>query len=120
MDQIVFTPAGLLELLMNIEELGEYPISISETSDTSLDLQIGDSSYKIDISKAAVVEVEDEAVEEVDDVNQEVYDDLAESGEADVSDVPIESGPIKELVKTLLLGGMVRLSSKILKEEGRK
>lgn len=120
MDQVVFTPAGLLELLMSIDELSEYAISVSETSNSSLDIHIGDSSYKVDISRATIVAVEDETVEEIDEVNQDVYDDLAESGKADISDTPIESGPIKELLKTLLLGGMVRLSSKIIREGGRR
>ena len=43
------------------------------------------------------------------------YDELAESGEVEVSD-PIESGLVKQLFKTLLIGGMVRFAAKELKK----
>ena len=114
MDELVFTPASLADLLSQIDELKEYDISITQTIGGSVELSIGDSTYTISDDSATEVEVEPEVVDEVNEVNMEAYDELG-NGEFDVSKEPVESGPIKEVLKTLLIGGMVRLAAKTLK-----
>lgn len=108
MDEIVFTPSGLLSFLCEIEELSNKDIDLSET-DSAINITIGENTYSINTSSAEEVEVADECVQEVSDVNEEGYDDL------DISEgEEIEGGIIKELIKTLAIGGMVRLTSSAL------
>lgn len=115
MDSILFTPASLIDLLSKISELSEYEIGISETIDGNLQLTIGDSVYDIDIDQANDIRVEDSVVDQVEEVNQEAYQELDDSIEVQVSDeAPVESGILKEIAKSLLLGGMIRLSKKLL------
>lgn len=106
MNEIVLTPAALLDILQQIDELSEYPISVSEQSN-GIKLSIGDSVYDISTAKAEPVEVPKDVVDTVRDVNDETYDQL---GEAD----DVEAGILKEIVKSLLVGGMVRLTTKLL------
>lgn len=121
MSDIVFTPSGLLELLTQIDELKDVNIGISETVDGDLQLQVGESTYQIDTSDATDVEVDEQVVDTVQDVNVETYEALSESEDIAVSDYEaIESGLIKSLAKTLLLGGLVKLTSKMLKNEVTK
>lgn len=116
MDSILFTPASLLDLLSKIEELKDYNIGLSETIDGKIQLSVGESVYDIDTEEATEIKVDESVVNEVEDVNQEAYEDLGDSESIDleVGDEPIESGILKEIVKSLLLGGMVRLSKKLL------
>lgn len=121
MSDIVFTPSSLLDLLSQIDELKDVNVGLSETADGDIQLQVGDSTYQIDTSNATDVEVEEQVVDTVQDVNIDTYEELGESGDLDVSDYePVESGLIKSLAKTLLLGGLVKLTSKMLKNEVTK
>lgn len=106
MNELVFTPAALLDVLQQISELSEYPISITET-DSVVQLKIGDSEYTINTQDAEVVEVPKTAVQAIKDVNDETYEQL---------DSPdnVEAGLLKEIAKTLLVGGLVRLTTKLL------
>ena len=116
MSNIVFTPASLIDLLSQIDELANYDIGITETLDDKIQLTIGDSTYLIDDAEATEVNVDDAVVEDVEDINVEAYENLDDSIEVAVGDEQIiESGIIKELAKTLLVGGLVRLGSKLLK-----
>jgi len=117
MEEIVFTSSALLELLSQIKEFEEHELGISETLDGKLQLQVDDSFYVLE-SNQADVPVDEETVDVIADINDEVFEDLMdedESGEENLPDEYIESGIIKEALKTLLLGGMIRLSSKLLK-----
>ena len=121
MTDIVITPSGLLDLLSQIDELKDVNIGLTETADGDLQLQVGDSTYQIDTSNATNVEVDEQVVDTIQDVNIDTYEELGESGDVDVSDYePVESGLIKSLAKTLLLGGLVKLTSKMLKNEVTK
>ena len=114
MDSIVFTPASLIDLLSKIEELQDYDIGISETIDGQIQLNIGSSLYIIDTDSSTDVNVDDRVVEQVEDTNLEAYENLDESVEVVVpgeGEEPVESGIIKELAKTLLVGGLVRLTA---------
>ena len=118
MDSIVFTPASLIDLLSQIEELQDYDIGISETLDGGIQLNVGESLYIIDTDNSTDVQVDDTAVEKVDDANLEAYENLDESVDVVLpgeGEEEIEAGLIKALAKTLLVGGLVRLSAKLLK-----
>ena len=109
MAQIVFTPASLLDLLSQIEELGEYNIDVSEFNN-SVEITIGESTYKISPQSAYDVEVDDEVVEDIESINDESYEELG----VDTLE-NIEGGLIGTVVKSLLLRGLIKLSSKLIK-----
>lgn len=113
MDEIVFTPAAVLSLLTQIEELKDYDIGIKDGIAGRLQVTIGNSVYDVDTGSSVEVVVDEEAVADVEDANQDAYSSLSDSGEVELE--PINSGVIKQLAKTLLVGGLVRLTSKLLK-----
>ena len=119
MDELLFTPAAVLELLSNIDELKGVDVGIVETLNNELQITVGSSSYVISADNATTIEVDEDALESVDEANIDTYERLSESGELDV-DIStdgyqnVEGGIIKELAKTLLIGGMVRLTDKLL------
>lgn len=118
MDSIVFTPASLIDLLSQIEELKDHDIGISETIDGGIQLTVGESLYIIDTENTTDIQVADQVVETVEDTNLEAYENLDDSVDVVIpgeGEEPIESGLIKALAKTLLVGGLVRLSAKLLK-----
>ena len=122
MDQIVLTPAALLDLLSQIYELEDKELSLVETADCSLQLQIGDSTYNIKPEKEETVYVEEDVVDDIQTIDSETYEDLGLSDNMEVEHVDdsIEGGIIKEIAKTLLVGGMVRLTNKLLKNKVSK
>ena len=114
--KLVLTPSALLTFLSQIEELdGRDDMSIEETSDT-IELHIGDSSYILMSPETSEVAVDAEAAEEIQEINAEGYqtfnDEIAELS-VDEDDA-VEGGVIKELAKTLLVGGLVRLTKNVL------
>lgn len=115
MDSILFTPASLIDLLSKVDELSDLEIGISETLDGGLQLTVGQSTYMIDTSGAREVNVDDSVVQEVEETNLQTYESLDDSVDVEMSDTPIESGILKELAKSLLLGGLIRLSAKLAK-----
>lgn len=116
MEQLVFTPSAILDLLTQIDELKNVDIGVVETADGQIKLRIGESTYHLDTSTALDIEVEDEIVETVEAVNEDTYMNLDDSGEVEIQDADvIESGILKEAIKSLLLGGMIRLSAKLIK-----
>jgi len=115
MEEIVFTSSALLELLSQIPEFDEHRLAISETLDGNIQLQVDDSYYVLQTNQSDVP-VDEATVDTIAEINDDVYEDLVETeGEDNLPDDYIESGIIKEALKTLLLGGMIRLSSKLLK-----
>ncbi len=121
MNETLFTTSSIIDLLSQIEELQEYEIGIAETPDGSIQLTIGDSVYDIDNETSTEVLVNNDVVEQVDNINKIAYEDLEETGDMQISyddsqeDKEIEAGILKELAKTLLVGGLVRLTGKLLK-----
>ena len=116
MNEVVFTPASVLALLANIDELADYDISLTETLDGGFQLSIGDSIYELVPDTMNEIEVDPEIVEEVDDINSDTYNDLGDDYSVEYEELePVESGILKEAAKSLLLGGMIRLSAKLLK-----
>lgn len=112
-ESILFTPAAVLDLLCQIDELSHLDIGMTETMDGKFQCQIGDSIYEIDSSNATDIKLDDDIVDKIEDTNEQAYDEIV--SEFDDTYQPIESGIIKELAKTLLLGGMIRIGSKMLK-----
>ena len=110
-DELVFTCAGVLDLLSKLPELEDQNLSLTETLDGSIQLQVGDSYYEIPQTCADTIEIDENMLDEISDINDSAYEEL-------ISDdfEPIESGLIKETLKTLLVGGVVRLAKKYLKE----
>lgn len=117
MDNTVFTPASVLSLLLNMSELSEYDIGLSETIDNKLMLTVGDSVYMIEPEGEVSIEVSESDADAVENVNLETYQDLEDEGLLDLVEENeyVESGLIKEAAKAMLLGGMIKLSAKLLK-----
>lgn len=119
MDETLLTPVGLLDLLSQIDELQQFELGLTETPDGLLQLQVGESLYELDDSNAVDIPVTEDVVEDLESINDTAYDDLVSRADLDVSDdsglESVESGIIKELAKTLLIGGMVRMAAKTLK-----
>ena len=110
MDELVFTPAAVLDLLSSIEELKDYDIDFQETS-SGITFSVGESQYEIKNNSAEPVEVPEEVVDEVAEINEENYEPYAsDDGEA------VEGGLIQELIKTLAIGGLVRLTKKAIEK----
>lgn len=115
MGEIVFTPAAILELLNQIDELSEYDLSITETIDGKLQLQIGTSVYDIDTQDIEEVPVAEEVLDAVENINEDAYETLVQDEGFNQDDQePVEGGLIKEAIKSLLLGGAVKLIKKLI------
>jgi len=114
-DEILFTPAAVLDLLSQIAELDGQDISLAESDGTVL-ITIGESAYEIPTSNAVDVPVEEEVIEQVAEANDEGYSNIDSDVVVEESEA-IEGGPIKELLKTLFLGGMVRLQNKMMSKD---
>ena len=106
MNETIITTTGLMEILSQIEELSEYDISVTDNSNGDITISISENTYNI--SPSETVSAPEEVVEEIADINNDVYETMDHS-EA------ITSGLIKETAKTLLVGGLVRLATKLLK-----
>lgn len=111
MNTLLFTPAALLDFLSSIDELKDFDIGITESSGEDIQVQIGESTYSVDTSQATEVEVDEDVIDQVDEANEEAYDEL----DVDTQE-GVEGGIIKEALKTLLVGGLVRMGAKVLKE----
>lgn len=114
MDELVFTPSAVLHLLTEIDELKDKNISLSELSDGNIQIAIGDSTYNIVTNGTVEVEVDSEVIETVGEENVQTYEELVENDNIELSE-PVESGLLSGMVKSLLLGGMIRLAPKLLK-----
>lgn len=112
---IVFTPAGVLEILNQIDELKDYGLGLTETLDGKLQLQVGESTYEIDTESMLEVTAPEEVIDDVNDVNDEAYIELVDSGEFESYDTQeVEAGLIKEAIKSMLLGGAIKFIKKLL------
>ena len=118
MDEILFTPVAVLDLLQKIDELSECELEMIETLDGRIQLSVNESLYDIDTSSATVIDAPEATVSEIQYVNESEYFDIVDSSYiADMVSMNnnINSGIIKEVAKTLLVGGLVRLTSKLIK-----
>ena len=114
-NEILLTSASLLDFLRQIDELSDKDIILNE-DDSAITVTIGESTYSINKSEAEKVEVPDEVVDEVAEINESTFEELDDvEYTSEVADEePVEGGIISETLKTLAVGGMVRLTSKLL------
>ena len=113
MEELVFTRSAVLGLLSQIEELKDYEISLTD-SGNNLILSVGESTYTINANDAEPVEVDSDVVEEVADISDEGYDAI---DDLEQDDDYVEGGILKEIAKSLLIGGMIRLTDKLLDKD---
>lgn len=115
-EQMMFTPAAVLDLLSQIDELADVPVGLAETVDGKIQIAVGDSTYIVESESAESVDVAPEVIDTIDEANLEAYQDLVDSDTVEYVDdeEPIEGGIIKEGIKSLLLGGMIRFAGKHL------
>ena len=115
-EQLMFTPAAVLDLLSQIEELSNVPVGLAETVDNKIQITVGDSTYILDCPATNSVDVEPEVIDTIDEVNLETYQDLIDSDAVEYvdDDEPVTGGIIKEGIKSLSLGGMIRFAGKHL------
>lgn len=125
MEQNLITTSGLLEILLNIDELSEYPIDVQETTDGNISITVGNSSYVAVTSEAAItMNATPEDADLISELNEEVYEEIVEEysdNDVDLDDYnpnmpedTIESGLLKDIAKTFLLGGAIKLAKKLL------
>ena len=113
MEEMVFTSGAILNLLSEIDELKDYDIDVSESSD-GVTISIGESTYAIKAKDAAEIEVDDEVIDTVSEVSEDAFADYDES---ELNEV--EGGIVKEAIKNMFLGGMIRLTNKMLAKDRR-
>lgn len=113
MDQILFTPSAVLGLLSEIDELNEFDINAEESED-GMRVTIGESTYNIVADNAVEIEIDDEAAQDVEEANEIGYEELEDSNFEVEDEAPVEGGLVKELLKTLALGGLVRMTKNAL------
>lgn len=114
--EIVITPAALLDILSKVDEFKDFKLGLDESLDGNLQLTVNDSVYDLTSeSDIKDVQTESQTVEEVSDANEEAYSDL-ESSEGFTDTEEIEGGLVKDLIKTLAIGGLVRLGGSLAKD----
>ena len=111
---LLLTPASLVDFLSQIDELSEKSVSLN-SDNGYIEVSIGEATYRIRPQDAVNVPVSVDDIDQVNDAADDTYDELVDNGYVENSD-EIESGIIKELIKTLAIGGMVRLAAKKLKK----
>ena len=77
--QLMFTPASVVDLLLQIDELKDKTIIIAETPDGQLQLTVGDSIYLVDDDSSESVEVEDEVVDIIEETNSNAFEELEDA-----------------------------------------
>ena len=116
-EQILFTPASLLDLLSQIDELKELTVGVTTGLDGELVIQIGESQYRVEPEKPLEIEVEQEVVDDVAEQNESAYEELVETtDDVFVDEEIIEGGIYTNALKDLLVGGLVRMAGKYLKK----
>lgn len=105
----VLTPSGLVSFLSEIEELRNSDIAIDEST-TGLKIRIGNSTYDIQSPSGSEVSVNEDVMEEIDEIDDNGWNDV----DVEIEDEPIEGGLLKEALKTLAIGGLVRLTKDAL------
>jgi hypothetical protein len=112
-NELLLTPAALLDFLRQVDELADKDIILDE-NDSAITVTIGESTYSIAKGDAEEVEVPDEVVDEVAEINETTYEEIDDIEYSEISEEePVEGGIISETLKTLAVGGLVRLAGKI-------
>lgn len=113
---LLFTPASILEILNQIDELKEYDLGVVETLDGKLQVQVGTSFYEFDSSNAEEIIVPEQVIDLVEEVNEDAYTELVDSEgyESEEYKEDVEAGLVKEAIKSMLLGGALKLVKKLM------
>lgn len=107
--KLVLTPSALLTFLSQIEEIdADIEIGVEE-EENKLVVYIGDSVYILESPEESELVVDQDTVDDIDGIDQEGFDTLSEEVDMEEEEA-VEGGIIKELAKTLLVGGLVRLT----------
>ena len=124
-EEILFTSAAILDLLSQIDELADKDLHIDKTLDDKIQLTIGSSVYEISNEPNTTIEVSDETIDDITEATVDAYQELLDRPIEYKSDIsednnsvtqipedaePIQGGIIKEAIKSLLLGGMIRFA----------
>lgn len=124
-EEILFTSAAILDLLSQIDELADKDLHIGKTIDNKIQLTIGSSVYEISNEPDTTIEVSEETVDDINEATIDAYQELLDRPIEYKSDIsednnsvtqipedaePIQGGIIKEAIKSLLLGGMIRFA----------
>lgn len=104
--ELLLTSVSLFDILSQISELSSCKIDVSDTG-TSISIKIDDNTYVVKSSSNDIVSAPESVVQDVSEIVDTEY------GRSNSSE-NIESGVLKEIVKTLAVGGLVRLSAKLL------
>ena len=113
--EILFTPSAILDLLSKVDEFSEYDLDLTESLDGKIQLQVGNSVYELNPDEVASdIQVSNDVVDEIAAINEEAYQDLLDENDEYAQQEYVESGLIKEFVKTLLIGGVVRMGKNYL------
>jgi hypothetical protein len=112
MEETLFSAASLLTILSSLDELKESEIGVDQ-NDSGITVTIDGNEYRFDFNEdsTATVDASDTEMEDTEDV---IDAEFAENSE-DEDLEPVEGGLIKDTIKTFLVGGLVRLTSKLLK-----
>lgn len=119
----LFTAPAVLDFLSKIPELEGADLGVQEVPDGSVTFLINNTVYTIDTSQAEELEVDDQTLETIAEVSDEghdqLYNDLSENDANSEFDIAsegelVEGGIIKNAIKSLLLGGMIRFANKHL------
>lgn len=103
-DTLILTPSALFSFLSQIPELSGKEIQVQDNG-SSIKVSIGDAQYVLQ-PDTVLSEVDAEVVDAIDEINEDGY--------VTAEDQPVEGGLIKELIKTLAIGGLVRLTKSAL------
>lgn len=114
---MLFTSTSVLDLFSQIPEFQNFDIKITEEEDGSLLISVNDNNYELIPDEDSVLDLptDEFTLDQLDENEDQAYDQMVEDGRADDTD-SVEGSIIKEVMKTLALGGMLRLGSKWLKK----
>lgn len=114
-DTLILTPSALFAFLSQIDELKDKNIQV-EDNGTSIQVSIGDSKYTLQPG-TELSEVDPEVVDVIDEINEEGYteaEDVSVENNLISEGKAVEGGLLKEIIKTLAIGGLVRMTKNAL------
>lgn len=105
-EQTLFSAASLLTILSSLEEIDADQIDI-DTDESGMTLSLDGHEYRFDYNDASTAEVEvsDSDFEETEEVIEQEGNSPDE----------VTAGILSGALKTFLVGGLVRLTAKVLK-----
>ena len=110
-NSMVLTQSGLLTFLTEIEQLKNLDFGIEETENGWI-ISIGDDKYELQSPESSEIEVDQDTVDLIEEIDDEGWNEISDEVIEDVE--PVEGGIIKEVLKTLAVGGLVRLTKNAL------